>query len=248
VIDREALITEGRRIIEETDPKSWRLAQIIHDLHEDGMSHAEIAQRFGWDRASTSIHYKICWVRFGERCGSTSFAEAMALAHMSDTRSVATLALSEATGNAVSTTHRFHAADVREIAAEIANLPKDQKHELAKELAHDIVVRQAARTEDYKERADQLQRLERERPSRFAGAKDSLTVASIRLAIWKTEKDVHDVLDGRSEFTDDERTMLNQNAQRLDSLADLLRMYAAGTPDDDKWAEFEASLAGGLNG
>ena len=124
-----ALIKEGRRIVERTEEDSWRLAEIIHELHEDGMTYQAIAGEFGWDRRQTAASYDKALVRRDAH----RFSEALLFVGMSPQRVAATEAVAERDDRAIATVKTR--PDVSTIAQAIKDVPKDEQKAAAKTIA-----------------------------------------------------------------------------------------------------------------
>jgi hypothetical protein len=133
--EREALLKEGKAIVERTDADSWRLAEIVHELHEGGMTYPAISEKLGWKSRTTAEAYG----KAHDVPGHPKFADAFVYARMSDTRQTAVAAVADA--NDISPKTANARAEVKQIVAEIADLPDDEKREVAREMAQDETLR-----------------------------------------------------------------------------------------------------------
>jgi hypothetical protein len=128
--NRSALIKEGRKLVADQEASGWRLAEIVHELREDGMTLNAIATELGMGLQSTRTYAKL-----DVQDPALSFSDSYALAALSEDRAAAVKAVSESEGIALGTAERFRRTETKAIAAEIADLPAADKEQIARELA-----------------------------------------------------------------------------------------------------------------
>lgn len=127
-----ALYQEGKALQIRSDLASWRLAEIINELRSENLTFQEIADEFGWTHRNTAERYVSA---LAHRDVHPRFADAYLFGNMSDDRATAVNAVAEADG--ISPHTAKSRPNVKEIAAAISDLPVDEKHQVAKELAMD---------------------------------------------------------------------------------------------------------------
>jgi len=233
--NRDALLTEGRRLVKEQDATGWRLAEIVHDLHEDGMAYEAIADQLGWKNHASARNHDVAFsYRDRDHDQRPSFADAYALSMLSEDRAVATTAIADVQGIAVHTARATRQAESKAIAAAISDLPSEQKVQVAKELAQDDTIRHAAVSESdrvYTERKGRIGSQKSE-PSEL---RQTIDTVSIRMGLYQTERAVERVLQGQDLSNLNEETVeaFHRYADRAQGLADFLRNLAtANIPED----------------
>ncbi len=192
---RTALINEGKTIIKRTDEDSWRLAEIVRDLHSDGMTYQAIADEFGWKHRGTAEIYA-----HAVRTQHPRFQDAFLFAGMSEDRAIAVAAVAEAEGISPHTAKTR--ASVKELVAEIANLPEDEKKQAAKELALDTTIQGEAMSAANKSLSDKRNAHRRDngiaKEPRTA-LDDSLVISTLQVLDVQAKKAICDMVEVEGE-------------------------------------------------
>lgn len=229
---RSALIAEGKRLVREQDVAGWRLAEIVHELRDDGMTYQAIADELGWKQAaSAQRHDRALLYR-----DTNDFSEAYVLGSVSEDRASAIRAISETEGLTLSATRSQRTPEIKAITAEIADLPNEEKETVARELAHDPGFMAGALAEhaaDVTRRQAASKAGETTRPP----LQSAIAFGKLRLAVSKVEKATAGI-DG--DLLDDSgRQSLREQSRRMRAIADYLDALAEGNID----AELEELLS-----
>lgn len=235
---RSALIVEGKRLVESQEATGWRLAEIVHELRDDGMTYQAIADELGWKQAaSAQRHDRALLYR-----DTNDFSEAYVLGSVSEDRASAIRAISETEGLTLSATRSQRTPEIKAITAEIADLSNEEKEAVARELANDADFKAAVHRET--ERQHTRQKAERAAAEDRSGKattplQRSIDTARLRIAIGKAEQAAQAVLDGvtRDDLDPDEATSLERSSHRARLLADYIDAVLGVGDIDEAYAK-----------
>jgi hypothetical protein len=222
------LIAEGKRLVKEQEVSGWRLAEIVHDLREEGMTYLAIADELGWKgERSARSHDKALSYR-----DTKSFADALVLTGMSHDRAAAVEAVAESEGIAIGTA-KSRTPEIKAIAAEIADLPQEQKEQIARELATgDREFTSAINKAQFEETTERRERTAKKRAADHVGRglDGQIALKTLQVESNKFIQKARGLFPEIGVIPDGERFWLNGQADSLeDVVAELRHMADTGT-------------------